>query len=534
MPRALRSWMLVAALNVLVMSLAASATYAEAAMAEPMSSSVPTAMALRTVGYAVKLGDVGETFDVLVTASNAAGPASHGSAMTAVVTPGSSSSAPVNTSSPVIHGYSTPGSELMANDPGSWTNRPTSYTYQWRDCTSSRCTKATNRTGLSGDSCSPTSFCYVVSSTEASARDRIDVVVTAHNAAGARHATARAVGRASGSERVHCALTEAAGKGGDNNDRSCWGRHTGITGATGCTEPQILAGSPAMCGSRYFSTDKGDQSYTAPNHVVANKVIKGCVGVQATASNFHMRDVLVYSNSQNCENTSSNAQTATWGDGNDQSVPAGVVVEDTEVDGLSKNLEQNPVLNDFGLVLGAGGTCLRCNVHGFAKDITVNGTSAHVTKVQDSFIHNPPAPKKNAYDCTSAGGDHYDPHSDPFWADSASYITAEHDYVSGAGGGDCVTAAVTFLSDWGAPTHDTVENTYMEGGTTPGNGRPDAYFGKSSTCAVNTHVTNDAFSNDTLAGAAVDEWNPSNTGNAWSGNVTPETGATLGAPNNCT
>ncbi len=494
--------------------------------------------------YVLGSRDVGHTIRVVVIATNAGGSTLSDSSPTAVVTSGSSggggggggggAGAPANTALPTVHGYATPGSELMANDPGTWTNSPTSYTYQWQDCTSSGCTNATNTSGLSGDPCSPTAFCYVASSAEASAGDTIKVVVTAHNSAGTGQATAAAAGPASTSSPVNCALTQAAGRDGlhDNNDGSCWGTHTGITGATGCTEAQLLAQSPAMCAPPYFTTITSDQSYSSANKVVANAIIKGCVGVQAGAGNFHMRDSLVYSNSQNCENTSSDAQTSTWGDGNTQSVPGGVVLEDTEVDGMSVNLEVNPVLNDFGVILGAGGTCLRCNIHGFAKDITVNGLSGRTTTVEDSFIHDPPVPVNDSRDCTGAGGDHFDPHSDPFWADSASYVTAEHDYISGAGGGDCVTAALSFLSDYGAPANDVVNDTFMDGGTNPGGGRPDAYFGKSGSCAVSTHVTADAFSNDTVSGAAVMEWNPGGS-NVWSGNYTPETSASFGAPNNC-
>ncbi len=498
-----------------------------------------TSTGANSSSYVLGSGDVNHTIRVAVTATNAGGSATSTSSQTGVVTSsggggGGGAGAPANTGLPMIHGYATPGSELMANDAGTWTNSPTSYTYQWQVCTGSGCSDATNTTGLSGDPCSPTAFCYVVSSAEASAGDTIHVVVTAHNASGTGAATASTVGPASSSAAVNCSLTQAAGRDGanDNNDGSCWGTHTGITGATGCTEAQLLAQSPAMCAPPYFTTITSDQSFSSSNKVVANSIIKGCVGVQAGAANFHMRDSLVYSNSQSCENTSSDAQTSTWGDGNTQSVPAGVVMEDTEVDGMSVNLEVNPILNDFGVILGAGGTCLRCNIHGFAKDITVNGLSGRTTTVQDSFIHDPPVPVNDSHDCTAAGGDHFDPHSDPFWADSASYVTAEHDYVSGAGGGDCVTAALSFLSDYGAPTSDVVDNTFMDGGTNPGGGRPDAYFGKSGSCAASTRVTSDAFSNDTIAGAAVMEWNPGGS-NVWSGNYTPETSAAFGAPNNC-
>ena len=486
-----------------------------------------------SASYSVQSADVGDTIDVVVTASNAAGSTSQTSAQTAAVSAGSGSSAPASTSAPVVHGYTTPGSEVMANDPGSWTNSPTSFTYQWQDCKSGSCSNATNTTGLSGDPCSPTAFCYVVSSAEANAEDTIQVTVTAHNASGTGQATAQASQAASSSEPVNCARTQAAGRdgGGDSNDGSCWGQHTGVTGATGCTEAQLLARSPAMCGSPYFSTVTSDQNFTSANQALVNKVVEGCVGVQSGANNFQTRDVLIHTTDWSCQNNSSDSSPGAWGDGNDQNVPSAVVIRDTEVDDPHGTLEQSGDADDFGIVIGAGGLAQRVNTHGWSKDITVDGTSSAPMTVEDSFIHDPAAPQNDVADCQGASSP--GPHEDPFWGDSASYVTAEHDYVSAAGGGDCATAALAFLSDWGAPTHDTIDNTFMEGGSAPGDGRPDAYFGKSGTCAFDTTVTNDAFSSDTGSLAQIEEWNPSNTGNSWSGNVTPETGATVAAPNSC-
>jgi hypothetical protein len=55
-----------------------------------------------------------------------------------------SAAAPVNSTSPVVNGTAKVGSRLNVSN-GTWTNSPTSYTYQWQRCTSaSACTDIAN------------------------------------------------------------------------------------------------------------------------------------------------------------------------------------------------------------------------------------------------------------------------------------------------------------------------------------------------------------------------------------------------------
>jgi hypothetical protein len=492
--------------------------------------------------YPLISADQGDTLDVVVTASNAGGSASATSAASAVVvaSSGGGGGSLTDTALPVIHGYTTPNSELFATN-GTWTGSPTSYTYQWKDCDASggNCIDATHTTGYTGDPCSATAFCYVVGSGDVG--DTLELVVTAHSASGTATATATSagVGPAATSEPVTCALTTAAGTDstyvagvtdGDHNDGSCWGQHTGITGATGCTEAQIVAQSPAQCGPPDITHVSGDQNYSSPNTVVANAYITGCVSVQSTATNFTMRDVLIYSNDQNCENNASNAQVSTWGDGNTTSVPTGVLLEDTEVDGLDQGVEQDGSLNDFGVIMGVGGTAMRDNVHGFAKLLTVSGAAGGTMTVQDTFLHDPNQTYNDSYDCTTAGGDHYDAHENDIWGDSASYVDIQHVYASGVGAGDCLTSPMTFISDFGAPTNDTINDSFMDGGGAPGGGRPDMYAGKSGSCGTDITVTNDAFSSNSMS--PITEWAPGNSGNVWTGNTVPESGVTIPDPGN--
>ena len=121
--------------------------------------------------YTLQSSDVGKTIDVVVTASNAAGSIPAVSSQTTVVqTP----PAPVSTTLPTISGSAQQGQILTASN-GSWSNSPSSYAYQWQDCSSS-----TSCTDISG----ATSSSYTLASSDVG--KTVDVVVTARNAGGCR------------------------------------------------------------------------------------------------------------------------------------------------------------------------------------------------------------------------------------------------------------------------------------------------------------------------------------------------------------
>ena len=124
--------------------------------------------------YVLKASDVGDTIDVAVTATNAGGSTKATSARTQAVT---GLPAPVNTAAPAISGASQQGQTLTASN-GSWSNNPSSYGYQWQDCTS-----ASSCTNISG----ATSSTYVLKASDVG--DTIDVAVTATNAGGSTKAT---------------------------------------------------------------------------------------------------------------------------------------------------------------------------------------------------------------------------------------------------------------------------------------------------------------------------------------------------------
>jgi hypothetical protein len=88
---------------------------------------------------------------------------------------GCSNDLPVNTVAPTVSGTAQQGQVLTATT-GTWTNSPTSYTYQWRDCTSSAETSCSNISGA-------TSSAYTLQASDVGSYVAVDV--TASNIYGA-------------------------------------------------------------------------------------------------------------------------------------------------------------------------------------------------------------------------------------------------------------------------------------------------------------------------------------------------------------
>ena len=124
--------------------------------------------------YTLISGEVGNTITVTVTATNSSGSTS---ATSSAVGPVTASGAPVNTALPTISGTTQVGDILTAST-GTWTNSPTSYSYQWNE----------DGTAISG----ATSSSYTLVSGEVG--DTITVTVTATNSSGSTPATSSAVG----------------------------------------------------------------------------------------------------------------------------------------------------------------------------------------------------------------------------------------------------------------------------------------------------------------------------------------------------
>ncbi len=99
--------------------------------------------------YNLASSDVGHRLRAVVTATNAGGSTSATSTATAAVT-AIPPAAPVNAALPVVSGSAVEGQTLTTTN-GTWTGSPTSYAYQWQDCSTSgsSCTKINSATRTS-------------------------------------------------------------------------------------------------------------------------------------------------------------------------------------------------------------------------------------------------------------------------------------------------------------------------------------------------------------------------------------------------
>jgi hypothetical protein len=138
--------------------------------------------------YTLTAGDVGHTLRAMVTASNSSGSTAASSANTEVVAaepppPPPPPLAPVNSVLPVVSGSVVEGQTLSATT-GTWSGSPTSYAYQWEDCSTSgeACANVSGATGSS----------YTLVSGDVG--HTLRVAVTATNAGGSMQASSAATG----------------------------------------------------------------------------------------------------------------------------------------------------------------------------------------------------------------------------------------------------------------------------------------------------------------------------------------------------
>ena len=127
--------------------------------------------------YTLQAGDVGETIEASVTATNAGGSTTATTTPTAVVT-AATPPAPVSTTSPVISGTAQQGDTLSVSD-GAWSGSPAGFGYAWADCD----TNGLNCVPISGAGKNT----YTLQASDVG--ETIEASVTATNAGGSTTAT---------------------------------------------------------------------------------------------------------------------------------------------------------------------------------------------------------------------------------------------------------------------------------------------------------------------------------------------------------
>jgi len=201
--------------------------------------------------YLVVSGDQGNTISCTVTASNATGSASATSSGVSIPSP--PPSAPVNTVLPAISGSTSLGATLTCSS-GTWTNSPTSYTYQW----------IRNGTNISGAT-SPT---YVIVSADQGTTLTCTVVAT--NAGGSTPATSNGYAIPAAGPGPQLTLTQLAT---DN-----FNRPNGTITTTTAYRDLILSESGLVS---YWRLDEASGNF-ADQKAVSTAVVSGTVTHSAT------------------------------------------------------------------------------------------------------------------------------------------------------------------------------------------------------------------------------------------------------------
>ncbi len=303
-----------------------------------------------------------------------------------------------------------------------------------------------------------------------------------------------------------CALTHAAGA---NGTTSCWARHTGVTGGTGFTEAEILAGRSTL------KHIVGDQVITTAGEILSDVWIDGCVAIKA--DHVTIRDALIRTR-HTCSGGQGGTSPSAINDGQGPGSPVGTLVEDTTVDGMDPGDGSSG--DSRGIFLGPGSTCLRCNVFGFAKNYWMNGSATAPSRIVDSYSHD------SADDWASSPTAPGCPHENGIYLNSSMYVTVSHSYSIMTGAGYCATGAISNLADYGPPRHYAVRDSYAEGIL-----GADLYTGKAGACGTpGIVVIGNALSRNNGYGGkdTINYW--TSAGNVWRGNYVPETGAAYPEP----
>jgi lysophospholipase L1-like esterase len=190
---------------------------------------------------------------------------------------GGGGSPPANTAPPTISGMAQQGQTLTAA-PGTWTNSPTSYAYQWQDCDASGagCNAIGGATGAT------------FTLRAADLGDTVRVAVTAMNGAGSATATSVATGAvsvatsASGVPSSIAALgdslTRGYGAGGAGQDYPAESWSTGTDAAVEAIYLRLAGQNAAITGNAFNDAVSGSQM-AATSSQAASAVSQGAAFV---------------------------------------------------------------------------------------------------------------------------------------------------------------------------------------------------------------------------------------------------------------
>jgi len=209
--------------------------------------------------YTLTASDVGDTIEVVETATGSDGNATASPAPTATVI----ALPPVNTAVPTISGKAQQGQKLTATT-GTWTNTPTSYTYAWESCAGTTCTP------ISG----ATSSTYVIPATLVG--HTIEVQVTASNSGGSgAPATSAQTSAVIALPPVNTALPKITGKA--QQDQTL----TATTG-TWTNTPTSYTYAWQSCAGATCTAISGATSST---YLVPSTLVGDTIEVKVTATN---------------------------------------------------------------------------------------------------------------------------------------------------------------------------------------------------------------------------------------------------------
>jgi hypothetical protein len=299
---------------------------------------------------------------------------------------------------------------------------------------------------------------------------------------------------------VPCPLTHHAGA---NGVQSCWAKHTGVTAATGFSEAQILAGHSSL------KHVVGNVVITTRGKVISNEWIDGCVSIKA--DDVTIENSLIHTRHA-CSGGNGGTAPSAINNGQGTGSPTGTLVQDTTVDGMDPGNGSSG--NSFGISLGPGSTCRRCNAFGFAKNYWTNGSSSAPSRIVDSYSHD------NASDWAKSPKNPGCPHENGIYLNTSDYVKIQHTYSILTGAGYCVTGAISNLADYGRPHDYTVVHSYAEGVL-----GADLYTGRPGKCGTpRIAMIRNALSRDNGWGGTdtINYW--TDKGNVWRGNYVPETG----------